>query len=114
MVISLIKNCSIAYNLQPQEAKDATMKVLEVLSEMEDTHDELLTVKPGALESLSESIVTLWSDEGFKSCYSRSNEYQVTMSWTIEQLLGIQITVQFMIRRLKLVTMTLFSVDGLR
>ena len=36
-----------------------------------------IRISPGKLEAVSNSIVTLWKDEGFRQCFRRSKEYQL-------------------------------------
>lgn len=36
-----------------------------------------IRISPGKLAAVSNSIVTLWKDEGFRQCFRRSKEYQL-------------------------------------
>jgi len=61
-----------------EEGKAASTKILNVINESDSgVADELLIINPSALQAVSESIVTLWSDEGVRACYKRSKEYQL-------------------------------------
>jgi hypothetical protein len=66
-----------------QDAESASKRVIQVLNEdNENAADQIidvdkLIVSADKLADVSAAIVTLWKDEGFKQCFSRSKEYQL-------------------------------------
>lgn len=65
---------------ESQEGKKGSSRVLQFLSEEvgdEILPDDQINVSPQKLSDISDSIVDLWKDEGFRSCVKRSKEYQL-------------------------------------
>lgn len=79
---SILSAMAILYiEFETQEAKAESQKVLQLLNEEANNanpdYDESIDVSPTKLAAISNSIVTMWKDEGFKQCFNRSKEYQL-------------------------------------
>ena len=77
---SILSAMALLYiELEKQESKEDRDKVLHFLNdEVGDVDpDEILEVDPAKLQTISQCIVNLWRDEGFKACEMRKREYQV-------------------------------------
>ena len=62
-----------------QEAESESKRVIQLLNEEagDTVAVDEIRISPGKLEAVSNSIVTLWKDEGFRQCFRRSKEYQL-------------------------------------
>jgi len=81
---SILAAMAILYiDFESPDAESASKRVIQVLNEdNENAADQIidvdkLIVSADKLADVSAAIVTLWKDEGFKQCFSRSKEYQL-------------------------------------
>ena len=80
---SILSAMALLYiELETQEAREDRAKVLQLLEEeVGEMHpDEIIEIDPQKVVSVSQSVINLWRDEGFKACYRRNKEYQVSVA----------------------------------
>lgn len=77
---SILAAMALLYiELEKQESKQDRDKILLFLSDEfgKVDSDDILEVNPAKLLTISQCIINLWKDEGFRSCHFRKKEYQL-------------------------------------
>lgn len=77
---SILSAMAVLYiEFESPEADAEAKKIITLLNEeaANVTAVDAIRISPGQLASVSNSIVTLWKDEGFRQCFRRSKEYQL-------------------------------------
>lgn len=77
---SILAAMAILYiEFDSPEAETESKRVIQLLNDEagDVTAVDEIRISPGKLEAVSNSIVTLWQDEGFRQCFRRSKEYQL-------------------------------------